>query len=71
MSKLGSFLLVLGGSWLLYRKATEFESNILVTDKNVKKCLFGQIDRYIVETDKGSFNVGRDILNWKFNNKLL
>ena len=69
MSKLLGATLFGASSWLLYRKVTEFETNVLVENKQVKTCLFSQVNRYIVETDKGSFNVGRDIMSWQLDDK--
>ena len=54
-----SKLLGLGAIGLLsyygYRKATEFETNVTIKNKEVNSCLFGKIDRHIVNTDKGVY----------------
>ena len=58
------------GSFCIYRKATEFETNVTVLEKDYGTCLFGQIPRCTVVTDKGSFYYNpSDFLAREFNNK--
>ena len=58
-----SKLLILGtvtiGSVYVYRKATEFETNITINEKMTKRCLFDNLDRHCIESDKGLFTVAK------------
>ena len=66
-----SKLLVLGGVTILsayvFRKVTEFETNVIVKEKSVKSCLIG--NKCTIDTDQGSFVTGRDVWTLRFGPK--
>jgi len=43
----------------IYRKVTEFETNIVINEKITKPCFFNNVDRNCIETDKGLFVVSK------------
>ena len=64
MTKL--FYPIVGGlTWFSYRKGTEFRTTVTISDKESKSCAFGQINRQIVNTDKGSFVIVNHMLGSK------
>ena len=66
MSKLLLTGAVITASYFGYRKATEFETNVTIKNKEVNSCLFGKIDRHIVNTDKGAFVLQNKIKKFDF-----
>ncbi len=67
MAKLLTFGVIGLSSWGIYRYVTEFETNVTVNNKSVKSCLFGNVGRYMIETNQGSFVVGKDLKSWQTN----
>ena len=62
---------VIGGglTWLLYRSSTDFKTIVQVNNKEVQTCMFGKINRHILNTDKGKFLVVNPLLESKISHE--